>query len=229
MKKVKDMTNKWAPTLEELSPRICHFIENCKNVKGDGHCGYRSVAYLRNYDNGDPQAEGWKIVRRELLEEMFAHEAEYKSYSGEERFDFLKKNLECTIVPIWNRNYWFDLPDMAVLAANAYNCIFVCLTPGYNSQTYLPWRTHPIAEDVQIMVVAHIDNFSHFVPVQLHHMAPLPPIEASWKHCRYDVAKHWNNIVEERVDQWRRAIARPLIAALKDFYQLCMTVYGHYD
>lgn len=90
----------------------------CEPVDGDGHCGYRSIAYLRNYE----KLEGWKIVRGELLEEMMANQWEYKAYFGFKRFEELRKNLECTIVAIRRREYWFDLPDMGDIVAN------VCLS-----------------------------------------------------------------------------------------------------
>lgn len=225
LKNERDLPPKWSPHLDDLDPRIQHFIEKWDPVEGDGHCGFRSIAYLRNYE----PCEGWKIVREELLTEMLTHELNYNEIYGETRFTFLQKNLECRTAPIWDRDYWFDLPDMGTLVANTYNCIFVCLAPRYISQTYLPWRKGPTQADIQIMTISHINQLSHYVPVRLHNRTPLPPIVPGWERIADDVAKPWGDIVEIQVLNWRRAIARPFIQALNAFIELCIDIYGYCD
>ena len=98
-----------------------------------------------------------------------------------------------------NHDYWFDLPNMGTLVVNAYDCVFVCLAPNHISTTYLPWWTCPIPGRVQTMTIAHICFFSHYVPVQLHERAPLPPIVPGWDMVTQDVARPWHTFVEGRL------------------------------
>lgn len=207
---IPDLPHKWSPHLKELDPLICDYIEMYENVEGDGHCGYRSIAFLRGYD----LKEGWRLVREELLKEMLAHPWEYKAAFGENDFMDHKRNLECK-TPRCGPIDYFDLPNMGSVVANAYNCVFVVLALGSASTTYLPLRTVPPVEDYGIMTIGHIDRSTHFVPLRLSLDAPLPPLVPGWKKIIVKVAEGWFQLIQARLERYKQEITAPLIGRFK--------------
>ena len=77
------------PMLDQFQPFMHDFIDKIVDVKGDGNCGYRSVAGLLGMGQ-----DSWSVVRNHLLKELANFSEDYiKLFGGTERFEELRMSL----------------------------------------------------------------------------------------------------------------------------------------
>ena len=67
------------PMLDQFQPFMHDFIDKIVDVKGDGNCGYRSVAGLLGMSQ-----DSWSMVRNYLLKELVNFSEDYIKF-----FEFL--------------------------------------------------------------------------------------------------------------------------------------------
>ena len=77
------------PMLDQFQPFMHDFIDKIVDVKGDGNCGYRSVAGLLGMGQ-----DSWSMIRNHLLKELANFSEDYiKLFGGMERFEELRMSL----------------------------------------------------------------------------------------------------------------------------------------
>ncbi|KAL5194002.1 PKS-NRPS hybrid synthetase [Glycine soja] len=160
------------PMLDQFQPFMHDFIDKIVEVKGDGNCGYRSVAGLLGMGQ-----DSWSVVRNHLLKELANFSKDYiKLFGGTERYEELRMSLLvdgltkfeikfdvyiCFIQVTTDK--WMDITDMGHVIASRYNVIIVSL-PKQQSMTFFPLRSQPLTNSSlhRIIRIGHVyDN--HFV------------------------------------------------------------------
>lgn len=142
---------------EQLRP----YIENIRNVLGDGNCGFRVIANALGYG-----ADEWVRVRDELLEELHNHTEHYMTiYHGTQEYQDYEKCLQwCDESQPAPQAHWLDMPNMGHLIACRYNCVVYFISNAM-SVTCLPLRTHPEPMDARKEIALGFVNENHFVEV----------------------------------------------------------------
>lgn len=142
---------------EQLRP----YIENVRNVRGDGNCGFRVVAAAMGYGENE-----WVRVRDELLEELHTHTEHYMTiYQGTREYQDYEKCLQwCNESEFAPQEHWLTMPNMGHLIASRYNCV-VYFISNEISVTCLPLRTHPEPMAARKEFGIGFVNNNHFVQV----------------------------------------------------------------
>ncbi|KAI5683113.1 hypothetical protein M9H77_04341 [Catharanthus roseus] len=121
------------PYTNDFPAFIYPFINNWKNVIGDGHCGYRVVA---DFVFGDEHQ--WPEVCRRMLYELEHSTNLYVNLVGsEERVTELIHRIHWLVHGPAPYAHWFETPDSLYIIANAFN-LCVILIAQLGSTTVLP-------------------------------------------------------------------------------------------
>ena len=143
--------------LNHLPPDFRNYIVETKNVKADGHCGFRAIADLMGFGE-----DSWSRVRCDLMYEQSHHTELYRSVFIEHFRTDAVMGVLGFFEDVAPPEHWFTLPEMGYLVATAYNVCFVALTPK-QSLTFFPLRTEvpPAPRCICIALV----NDNHFIEV----------------------------------------------------------------
>ncbi|KAL8474204.1 hypothetical protein ACS0TY_030864 [Phlomoides rotata] len=159
------------------------YIVNVKNVMGDGHCGFRTVALLMGFSEDD-----WPRVRQDLMNELGHNIPLYEDvFRMKERVQEVLETLNCFTETAGLDN-WFLLPYMGYLVAAAYNVALIVLDPRL-SLTFLPLMK-AVPEQPRSICMALV-NDNHFVHVSLGVGHPLTPVDTSWLTYHRAIANGW--------------------------------------
>ncbi|XP_040870133.1 uncharacterized protein [Glycine max] len=102
------------PMLDQFQPFMHDFIDKIVDVKGDGNCGYRSVAGLLGMGQ-----DSWSVVRNHLLKELANFSEDYiKLFGGTERFEELRMSLLVDGLTKVTTDKWMDITDMGHVIAS---------------------------------------------------------------------------------------------------------------
>ncbi|KAI5648943.1 hypothetical protein M9H77_34948 [Catharanthus roseus] len=112
------------------------FIQNWKNVAGDGNCGFRVVS---NFLFGDENH--WVEIRRRMIFDLRHHMRVY-----EQLFRSVERVTELIMQTNWEdgsapRGYWINTPDHLYVITNTFNlCVLIdgCPLPPLHVQ----WEYH---------------------------------------------------------------------------------------
>ncbi|KAL5149610.1 Protein FAR1-RELATED SEQUENCE 5 [Glycine soja] len=103
------------PMLDQFQPFMHDFIDKIVDVKGDGNCGYRSVAGLLGMGQ-----DSWSVVRNHLLKELANFSEDYvKLFGGTERFEELRMSLLVDGLTKVTTDKWMDITDMRHVIASS--------------------------------------------------------------------------------------------------------------
>lgn len=134
-----------------------NWIVETKNVKSDGHCGFRAVADQLGFTE-----ESWGRIRGALLHELTTNQELYNNVFIEHgRVEEVLQILDYYKEPA-PKEHWFCLPEMGHLVASAFNVALVSLDLQI-SMTYLPLRT-PIPSDPRMICIGFVNN-DHYIQV----------------------------------------------------------------
>lgn len=159
------------------------YIVECKNVKSDGHCGFRAVATLMGFGE-----ESWVRVRQDLMNELTHNLHLYQCVFRENgRVKEVMDALNCftEFAPFEN---WFLLPYMGDLVASKYNVALIILDTQL-SLTFLPLKS-AVSERPKSICMGMV-NRNHFVQVLFGVGRPLPPVASSWRDHHRPIADGW--------------------------------------
>jgi hypothetical protein len=194
------------------------FIEKVEDVPGDGHCGFRAVAVLRNLTVDDHQ-----IVWYNLYKVLVGVEnARYRRMINDER-----RNKEVSdalsYVGIGNApsDKLMTMPDMCFLIAQKFNqtVVVFSIVKG-RSETYLPLCGPPPPCIDQLMCLAYV-NDNHFMTLDLKDDCLIPPTCSLWKrHHREDAQTRPDRYVSQMADynERSRAASQEVIGDDKELY-----------
>ncbi|KAL5149611.1 PKS-NRPS hybrid synthetase [Glycine soja] len=141
------------PMLDQFQPFMHDFIDKIVDVKGDGNCGYRSVAGLLGMGQ-----DSWSVVRNHLLKELANFSEDYvKLFGGTERFEELRMSLLVDGLTKVTTDKWMDITDMRHVIASRYNVIIVSLSKQ-QSMPFFPLRSQPLTNSSlhRIICIGHV-------------------------------------------------------------------------
>lgn len=157
------MNSKKANISTEIPTHAMPFISEYKNVRGDGNCGYRAVAYhIYGLENQ------WKKVRKELYLHI---ESRLQFWMG-----VWHLSLEGALTILRNLNHykspcpqscWMSMDYMGPVIATTYNVILVSLDRvQIGNLTYLPlYVAEAITTTNKLIGIAFLRDIEHFVAV----------------------------------------------------------------
>ena len=139
------------------------YISAAREVKDDGHCGYRTLAVLLGR-----QEREYMAIRQEIATELIEN---YDLYDPIRRglhegtWDKLVMQVNYCLSPC-SSEYWLHMPFIGLAFATLYQVGLVLLT--WHAPTLcLPLRARGTinAPPTRIMAMAHIGQQNHFIPV----------------------------------------------------------------
>ena len=172
-------------------PSVFHpYISKIKDVKPDGHCGFRAVAV----GLGLKQSE-YMTIRRHLLRSLRYNIPFWENFFDPENVGHLNSlhdriNFQ-GVGPASEAN-WMSMPETGFLIADTWGAI-VHTIDIRGSDTIFPLRGGPDYVDDEphpVVAVVFVDG-NHFIHVELSGSYPMPPPNPSWIRHRSDIATAW--------------------------------------
>ncbi|KAI5672729.1 hypothetical protein M9H77_13093 [Catharanthus roseus] len=161
------------------------FIENRKNVIGDGNCGYRVVA---DFVFGDKHQ--WLEVRRRRIFELEHTTNMYLSlFESAERIYELVRRTQWQNGPALS-DHWLETPDSLYVIANTFN-LCVILIARLGCTIVLPLYSYSDRPSGTLVIWLLTDQ-QHFI--QVHH--------------RSDRVSNWVEAYSDRIAYWNMRFAR---------------------
>ncbi|KAI5682029.1 hypothetical protein M9H77_03257 [Catharanthus roseus] len=157
-------------------PRFMYqFIQNWKNVVGDGNCGFRVVS---NFLFGNKNH--WVEIHRRMSYDLW-----YRMNIYEQLFSSVETVTELIMKTNWKEGsappeYWMDTPDHLYIIANTFNLCIVFLARS-KSTIVLPLVSNMDGSAGTIFIEL-IEELQHFI--QLVDGCPLPPLPVQWEYHR---------------------------------------------
>jgi hypothetical protein len=173
------------------------YMSHTKDVKGDGHCGFRAIA-AHIYGT----EEAWAQVRQDLIQEINQNRDLYNAvYPLENMADDVLRSLSYWM-PTAPQPYWMECMSLGVVIASRYNIVLYTFDTSVGSCfTHLPLRSRPVSvQHRQEIAIARVNN--HFVQLFLHPHHPVPPIPTWWTKNCYDEAAGWADTYNVRAQLW---------------------------
>jgi len=163
------------------------FIEKLVDVAGDGHCGFRVVAGLRNLSVDDHQMICYQL-HNELIDEGNARYR--RTINDDRRYDKVLGALTFSGIGPAPPDKWMTMSDMGFLIAHKYNHVVVLLSiKKGRSETFFPlWGEPPHIE--RLMCMTHV-NDNHFMIIHLKDDCLIHPTCLLWRQHDRDDAKSW--------------------------------------
>nr|GEV14008.1 hypothetical protein [Tanacetum cinerariifolium] len=176
--------------IEFFHPHIIDFY----NVRGDGNCGFRSVALGLGLSE-----DQWPQVCLDLVRELTAHRERYKYVFGYLGFDNIYKTVKTA-------GAWMIMPNTGLVIASTYNLVVILLADGgsvgSNTICFPFWSSPPQSQLRENIVIAHV-NGNHYIRVTLRECCPLQLTHPLWVSNRSNAASRWEYLYLSRQDEFR--------------------------
>jgi len=163
------------PHKDQIPIWMHDFIKKVRDVPGDGYCGFRAVAVLRNLI-----VDNHQLIRYNLYKGLVGVEnARYlRMINDDRRYKEVSDALSYGDIGNAPRDKWMTMSDMGFLLAQKFNQTVVVLSIG-KSETYFPLCGPPPSIDL-LMCLAYV-NDNHFMALDLKDDCPIPPTSALWR------------------------------------------------
>nr|GEV88236.1 RNA-directed DNA polymerase, eukaryota [Tanacetum cinerariifolium] len=129
-----------------------------QDVKGDGNCGFRSVAVALGLFE-----DQWPRIRSDMVWELEANHQNYKYIFGTTGYKQIYKTVRFA-------GKWMEMPNTGFIIASAYNRVVISLANGGNvrgcTTTFPLWSIPPQSEPYETIVIAHVYG-NHFIKAEL--------------------------------------------------------------
>nr|GEZ13020.1 hypothetical protein [Tanacetum cinerariifolium] len=139
------------PLLDHIQYIFHRHIIRLNNVKGDGNCGFWSVAAGRGRDENM-----WSLIRQELLQELRYH-AKILTSTG---FKFIWDTVNFFGTGFAPMDKWMSMPDTRLVIASFYRRPLVSISMVENvvlsSTRFLLWSGPHESESTEPIVVARV-------------------------------------------------------------------------
>ena len=150
----------------DLPPVIQPWVEEIFDVDGDGHCGFRAVAFCLERGEGD-----YMEIRSEMIGELKKQREFYKKvnpfYTVEEHL----KSLSAPSAGPCGEKYWMGMPGMGRAIANAFQRP-VFFYSQLESQSFFPDFVGP--NENRPITFAFISSKRHFVALTFTDINKIP-------------------------------------------------------
>ncbi|KAJ0489592.1 putative transcription factor FAR family [Helianthus annuus] len=182
-------------------PNVIHpYIVKIKDVKPDGHCGFRSVAVGLGL-----KQNSYLKIREQLLKELRMHESLWRQVFDPENvghYDELVKRIDFNGVGRADIENYMTMPETGFLIAQRYGVI-VHTFDIRGSDTIFPMLGGPNEADEPHLVVAvvFVDK-GHFIHVELGGSYPMPPPNLLWTANRTERAAGWHTLYRDQIDTY---------------------------
>ncbi|XP_024977632.1 uncharacterized protein LOC112515192 [Cynara cardunculus var. scolymus] len=174
-------------------PNIFHrYIRRLNNVKGDGNCGFRSVAVGLGLDGNM-----WLVIRQELLQELRYHEQDYTDILTSIGFNYIWKTVDFSGTGFAPMDKWMSMPDTGLVIASFYRRPVVFISMVGSSTCFPLWSDPHESESTGPIVVARVGG-SHFINLLLRESCPIPSTHPQWRRYRIDRASTWEDMYSSR-------------------------------
>jgi len=206
------------PYKDQIPLWMHDFIEEVEDVPGDGHCGFRAVAVLRNLIVDDQQ-----IIRYHLYKELVGVEnACYRRMINDDRrYKEVSDALSFSGIGNAPPKKWMIMPDMGFLIAQKLNHAVVVLSIGKGrSKTYFPLCGPPPCID-RVMCLSYV-NDNHFMAVDFKDGCLIPPTCPLWRRHSREDAQNWPDRYVSRMTDYnelsRAAAGEEVIGDEEELY-----------
>jgi len=209
------------PHKDQIPIWMHEFIEKIEDVPGDGHCGFRAVAVLRNLTVDDHQLI-WYLLYKELFS---VENARYRRMINDDRrykevYDALSYGDIGNAPP----DQWVTMPYMGFLNAHKFNRTVVVLSIGKGrSETYFPLCGSPPPPCIDwLMCLAYV-NDNHFMALNLQDDCSIPPTCPLWRRHHREDAQNWaDRYVSQMTDynELSRAAGQEVIRDDEELYMI---------
>ncbi|KAI5677080.1 hypothetical protein M9H77_08030 [Catharanthus roseus] len=171
------------------------FIQNWKNVVGDGNCGFKVVS---NFLFGDENH--WVEIRRKM-----SYDLRHCMNVYEQLFSSVERVTELIMKTNWEEGsappeYWMDIPDHLYVIANTFNLCVVFLARS-ESTTVLPLVSN-IYGTAGTIFIGPIEELQHFIQLQLVDECSLPPLQVQRDYHRDIRVSGWAAPYRNRMADW---------------------------
>ncbi|GJT63290.1 FAR-RED impaired response 1-like protein [Tanacetum coccineum] len=165
-----------------------------QDVRGDGNCGFRSVAVALGLSE-----DQWPRIRSDLVRELEANHQNYKYIFGTAGYKQIYKTVRFA-------GKWMEMPNTGLIIAFAYNRVVISLANGGNvrgcTTTFPLWSSPPQSEPHETIVIAHVYG-NHYIKAALREGCPLPMTHPLWRTYRSDIASRWEDPYVSRQEVFR--------------------------
>ncbi|KAG5529448.1 hypothetical protein RHGRI_029991 [Rhododendron griersonianum] len=195
------------PYLNNFPEPIRPHVKSITDVRSDGNCGYRAVAYFMHQSE-----HNWKTCRNDLLLEVNNHYDLYENMTGIGGANKLRYRLSFFQDGTAPEDRWMIFPDMGHVVASTYNVVVVLLSQ-LQCLTFLPLHSRPPSSDKIRVLGIGLVNGDHFVQVDLKACSPMPPIANYWFKFRWEEAKEWETLFSLQIEAFKAIIGSDVATA----------------
>ncbi|GJX08711.1 probable terpene synthase 6 [Tanacetum coccineum] len=103
------------PLLDHIPDIFYRYIKRLDNVKGDGNCGFRSIAVNIGLDENM-----WPLIRQELLQELRYHKQDYTDIWTPIGFNYIWNTVNFSGTGFATMDKWMFMPDTGLVIASFY-------------------------------------------------------------------------------------------------------------
>lgn len=192
------------------------FIEKVTDVPGDGHCGFRAVAVLRNLTVDDHV-----LVRYNLYKELIGVEnGRYRRMINDDRrYKEVLDALSYSGIGNAPPDKWMTMPDMGFLIAQKFNQTVVVLSIG-KSETFFPLCGPPPPPTIDPLICLAYVNDNHFMALKLKDGCPIPPTSALWRQYHREDADTWPDRYVSRMADYNELSRAAGVEVIEDDEEL---------
>ena len=141
------------------------FIDWVRDVRSDGHCGYRSLSVLIGKDEEEFSTIRWNVAAH-LVDNRPLYEPVLKVLQPIMSFESYVLRVGYTFSPCPETN-WLDMPMIGLAFATVYQVALAFLS-WTGPCLCLPMKTlFPRTRPLEIFTIAHVGKHDHFIPVSL--------------------------------------------------------------
>ena len=185
------------------------YITKIKDVKPDGHCGFRATAAGLGIKQTD-----YMDIRQRCLAELRTHGRFWRRVFDPEdkgHYDDLYNRINFRGVGMATQSNWMDMPLTGFLIAQIWGVIVHSLDMRGNC-TLFPIRGSPDDVESHLVVSLVFVDKSHFIHLNLQGSYPMPPPRHPlWFHHRSDHAAAWYDLFAHRIHEYQMLIRPDLI------------------
>lgn len=186
-------------------PSVFHpYISRIKDVKPDGHCGFRSVAVGLGFKQSNHMS-----IRKQLLLELRLNRHFWDKFYDPENignFSRLYDTIKFEGVGQASEENWMPMPETGFIIAERWGVI-VHTFDARGSDTIFPLRGGPDdAEEPHPVVAVVFVNGDHYIHVELKGSYPMPPPNPYWISQRSDRAAAWYNLYEDQINAYTNLV-----------------------
>ncbi|KAK1410096.1 hypothetical protein QVD17_36629 [Tagetes erecta] len=187
-------------------PRLFYpYISKIKDVKPDGHCGFRATAAGLGIGQED-----FLFIRNQLLLELRMNGNIWRRvFDPEDRghYDAIYERIKFFGVGRAPVEHWMQMPEAGFLIAQRWGVI-VHIIDMAGSATIFPLLGSPEGVETMLAVSLVFVDSSHYIMLKLEGSYPMPTVNPLWHSHRTEWAAPWYDLYRDRIIEYEN-LRRP--------------------